>query len=72
MINEDGILYFKKRNVLFDAEFEEQKVNGENVLAIKTDNPELKELILKGMVFISPAAIDGEWICCNWSTRKIN
>lgn len=72
LINEDGILYFKRRNVLFDAEFEELKVNGENMLAIKTDNPELKELILKGMVFISPAAIDGEWLCCNWSTIKNN
>ena len=72
LINSDGILYFKRRNITEDIELTDLKFKEDGTVSIEADIPELKEMVAKGIIFISPAIMDGEWVCCNWSTSKVN
>ena len=72
LINSDGILYFKRRNITEDIELTDLKFKEDGTVSIEANIPELKEMVEKGIIFISPAIMNGEWVCCNWSTSKVS
>lgn len=71
MINDDGILYFKRRNIMHDIDASQIVRNEDGSLTIKTENKELNALLESGLVFICSNRLDGKCVCCNWSTKKI-
>ena len=71
IINNDGILYFKRRNIMHDIDASQIARNEDGSLTIKTENKELNALLERGMVFICSNRLDGKCVCCNWSTKKI-
>lgn len=70
LINDDGILYFKRRNIEHDIDL--TKVDEDGSLSIETDNSDLKQLIDKGLLFVCPNILDGQLVNYNWSTGDID